>query len=248
MENLLLSSEYIVNYFENYRNKYEDFFPSEKWAFEKVNSAANGFGTVLDVGCATGGLGLALSSNYDVERYDGIDINKQAIKKANSLKSKFQIPVNFECEDILNNKIYKNNYYDNVISLSCADWNIKTIEIINRCWELVKPGGFFTISVRLTNKDGVNDFNNSYQVLKYKNMEPERANYVVFNWKIFLKIIYGLKSKPSEVYGNGYWGKPSSTAITPYKKLAFSCFVIKKGTSSTNTTDVNFSFPLDLFL
>jgi len=42
--------------------------------------------------------------------------------------------------------------------------------------------------------------------------------------------------------------EPLSNAITPYKKLAFSCFVIKKGTSFTNTADVNFSFPLDLFL
>ena len=93
----------------------------------------------------------------------------------------------------------------------------------------------------------VTSVNKSYQVLKYKNTEPEMANYVVFNWKIFMKMIYSLNIKPSEVNGNGYWGEPSSTAITPYKKLAFSCFVIKKGTSFTNTTNVNFSFPLDLF-
>lgn len=248
MENLLLSSEYIVKYFENYRNKYEDFYPSEKWAFEKVNSVANGFGKVLDVGCAIGGLGMALSSHYDVKRYDGIDINQQAIKKANHSKDKYQIPVNFECDDILNNKIYKNNYYDNVISLSCADWNIRTIEIINRCWELVKPGGFFTISVRLTNLNGINDINKSYQILKYNKIEHEKANYVVFNWKIFLTMIYGLKVKPQEVLGNGYWGKPSSTAVTSYKKLVFSCFVIKKGNKLTSNIDSYLSLPLDLYL
>ncbi len=247
MDNLIFTSDFIVNLFDKYRDKLEDFYPSEKWAFEKINSLANGFGEILDVGCATGGLGRALSTHYNVKKYDGIDINKQAIEKANSSIDKYPIPVNFECGDILNSDKFS-NYYDNVFSLSCADWNIRTIDIINRCWELVKPGGFFTISVRLTNIDGVNDFNKSYQVLKYKNTEPEMANYVVFNWKIFLEMIYGLNIKPSEVNGNGYWGEPSSNAITPYKKLAFSCFVIKKGTSFTNTADVNFSFPLDLFL
>ena len=248
MENLHLSSEYIVNYFENYRNKYDDFYPSEKWAFEKVNSVANGFGKVLDVGCAIGGLGMALSSHYDVKKYDGIDINQQAIKKANHSKDKYQIPVKFECDDILKNKKYKNNYYDNVISLSCADWNIRTIEIINRCWKLVKPKGFFTISVRLTNGSGINDVSKSYQKLEYDKIKYEKANYVVFNWKIFLEMISGLREKPSEIYGKGYWGKPSSTAITPYKELVFSCFVIKKGINSENNTDSHLSLPLDLLV
>ena len=248
MKNLKISSEYIVNYFDNYRNKYEDFYPSEKWAFEKVNCDTNGFGVVLDVGCATGGLGLALSSYYNIERYDGIDINQQAIKHAKCLTHKYPIPVNFECQDILNNNIYKNNYYDNVFSLSCADWNIRTNEIINRCWELVKPGGFFTISVRLTNLNGINDINKSYQILKYNNIELEKANYVVFNWQFFLGMISGLTEKPSEIHGKGYWGEPSSTARTPYKELVFTCFVIKKGINSTNNTDSHLSLPLDLFV
>ena len=188
MDNLKYTSDYLVNLFNNYRDKLDDFYPSEKWAFEKINSYADGFGKVLDVGCASGGLGLALSSHYNVIKYDGIDINKQTIGKANSIIDKFPIPVNFECCDILNSDNVC-NYYDNVFSLSCADWNIRTIDIINRCWELVKPGGFFTISVRLTNKDGVNDFNRSYQILNNNYIEPEMANYVVFNWKIFLEII-----------------------------------------------------------
>ena len=82
MDNLIYSSDYIVNLFDNYRNKLEDFYPSEKWAFEKINSLANGFGEILDVGCGTGGLGRALSTHYNVKKYDGIDINKQAIEKA----------------------------------------------------------------------------------------------------------------------------------------------------------------------
>jgi SAM-dependent methyltransferase len=248
MDNLTYTSDYIVNLFDNYRNKFEDFYPSEKWAFEKLNSFSNSFGAILDVGCATGGLGLALSNNYNVKKYDGIDINKQAIEKANSTIDKYQIPANFECGDILNSDKFS-NYYDNVFSLSCADWNIRTLDIINRCWELVKPGGFFTISVRLTNIEGINDFKKSYQVLKFKNTEPEMANYVVFNWKKFLKMIYSIKNKPSEVYGFGYWGEPASNAITPYKQLVFSCFVMKKGTSfSCISPKVRFSFPLDLFL
>ena len=88
MDNLIFTSDFIVNLFDKYRDKLEDFYPSEKWAFEKINSLANDFGKILDVGCATGGLGLALSNHYNVEKYDGIDINKQAIKRANCLINK----------------------------------------------------------------------------------------------------------------------------------------------------------------
>ena len=44
MDNLIFTSDFIVNLFDKYRDKLEDFCPSEKWAFEKINSLANGFG------------------------------------------------------------------------------------------------------------------------------------------------------------------------------------------------------------
>ena len=33
---------------------------------------------------------------------------------------------------------------------------------------------------------------------------------------------------PSEIKGTGYWGMPSSTAVTPYDSLCFAAFSITK--------------------
>ena len=37
-----------------------------------------------------------------------------------------------------------------------------------------------------------------------------------------------LKFDPKRIVAHGYWGKPSPTAVTPYKKICFSAFYLEK--------------------
>ena len=66
-----------------------------------------------------------------------------------------------------------------------------------------------------------------YQYINYEGKkEGEVAAYVVLNIKSLLSILKQLN--PSEIKGNGYWGPPSSTAVTPYDSLCFAAFSITK--------------------
>lgn len=249
--NIVYKSAGISRLFDGYRDKWDDFYLSEAWAFDKIGSIKKTFGRVLDVGCGMGGLGLAISSRYPLKEYHGVDINAQVIAQARTKQSRFNVPVTLQCCDVLKARGLHKGSYDTVFSLSCADWNIETKAIIDRCWQYVKPGGFFVISLRLSPGSGINNIKKSYQPIDWDdNGKPtEIANYVVFNAREFFRMVKAFKPRPSHVYGYGYWGPPSKTAVTPYKKLVFGVVIVQKTDIDDKKGGIaaQLDFPLDLY-
>jgi len=246
MKNIQYKTRELVEFFSANRQKWEQFYPSERWVFEKLAGQDKALGDVLDVGCACGGLGAALSEKFILNSYTGVDINEEVIDWA-CKNQKLSIPLTFIAADVLEHRLEKT--YDLVVSLSCADWNIETERIVDYCWDRVKPGGYLVISLRITKKESVNDIKKSYQYINFSGKEgaPEIANYVVFNFKDILSIFKTLSPHPQLIGAYGYWGRPSLTAITPYKKLVFAVFYIRKGYGDSNQEiKCEFSLPIDI--
>lgn len=228
-KNIRYKSKQLVEFYKDNRQKWEDLYPSEKKVFEKLAFGGKSLGDVLDVGCACGGLGTALREKNLISSYVGIDINKNVISWAK--KNFKEKPLFYFIEgDIVEDNINE-EFFDTVVSLSCADWNIQTEKIVKACWARVKLGGNLVISLRLTDEKGVNDICKSFQFVNFsgKEKKPETANYVVLNLKDALAMFKGLKPSPRTIDSYGYWGKPSSTAVTPFKKIVFSVFYLQKG-------------------
>ena len=232
-ENITYTSKQICEFYADNRIKLCDFYDSERWVFERIAKETKTMGSVLDVGCACGGLGLALSEKYKLHSYTGIDINRDAISWANA-NVKIPIQTEFIAGDIV--RLELDRQFDTVFSLSCADWNIETTAIINSCWNRVKQGGYFVISLRLTTEDGINDISKSYQYINFSGNDkrPEVANYVVFNFYDALSMFRSITPLPELIGAYCYRGRPSITAVTPYKRLLFTVFYIKKGFEITN--------------
>lgn len=248
MENIEFKSRQILTFYSSNRKKWEEFYPSERWVFERIVREKGSLGNVLDVGCACGGLGNALSEKFILNSYTGIDICKDAIEWSQQ-KPKLSIPATFIRGDIIAIDL-SDKYYELVVSLSCADWNLETNKIINACWKKVKPGGYFVISLRLTPEKGINDIKRSYQYINFTGDEkdPEVANYVVFNFRDALSMMGKLTPYPELVGSYGYWGEPSSTAVTPFDRLIFAVFYLKKSIdNSTQIINAEFSLPIDIF-
>ncbi|MBZ0165418.1 MAG: class I SAM-dependent methyltransferase, partial [Candidatus Omnitrophica bacterium] len=226
-KNIVYSSEEILKYYQSHRNRWEDFYPSEKWVFERIATGDGQLGEVLDVGCAGGGLGKALLERFTLSSYTGIDIHRGIIEWAKE-NQKLNVPVQFFAEDI--NVIDLKRSYDLVASLGCADWNIETSRIIQSCWDKVKPGGYFVGSLRLTDGEGINDIGKSYQYINFSGAdnEPEVANYVVTNYNEAIAMLGALDPAPELIGAYGYWGKPSGTAATPFSRILFSVFFVRK--------------------
>lgn len=101
---------------------------------------------MLDVGCAAGGLGAALSERQALASYTGVDISDQAIAAAR-VRVPLSVPARFIAGDILDLSDLGRTAFDTVVSLSCADWNVETGRILERCWSLVAPRGRFVPSL-----------------------------------------------------------------------------------------------------
>lgn len=250
LRNIKYLSPEIANFYKSHRCSWNEFYLSERTIFEAVAKRQNmNFGTVLDVGCAAGGLAYALSERFHMVSYLGIDINEQAINVAKERPSNKMNNFAFKCGDIV--ELYQNmKPFDTVFALSCADWNINTRGIINSCWKLVKPQGHLIISLRLTPHETINDFTRSYQFVRFDGHsqiaeQEEKANYVVFNILDALSMFKNLDEPPGHVLGYGYWGRPSKSAVTPYKELVFGVFALKK--SENESSEAELCFPLSLF-
>lgn len=243
MSNIVYKTSALVEFFNTHRYQWEDFYDSEKTIMDRIMRKKSTPFSVLDVGCGCGGLGRALSDRFTLSFYKGMDINRQNIEFAVVQTSKkIKCKNEFILEDVVKTKDKK--LYDMVISLGCVDWNVDTNEMINKCWERVAEGGYFVLSVRLTNQEGINDIKESYQKISRKEDDNEVANYVVFNYSDILEKLSSL-GNVKEIEGYGYWGAPSATAITKYDRLCFSVLAVQKGTGGG--AKAKLEMPLDLF-
>jgi 2-polyprenyl-3-methyl-5-hydroxy-6-metoxy-1,4-benzoquinol methylase len=246
--NIEYKSREIQKYYSCHRSKWEEFYPSERWVFTKLAGSEGFLGDVLDVGCACGGLGAALSQKFRLTSYTGVDINRQAIEWAGK-EQRIPVPATFLAGDIAELNLAEQ--YDVVVSLSCADWNIETRRIIEACWERVRAGGYLVISLRLTEGAGVNDIRTSYQYINFSGQDTaaEVANYVVGNFPETLRLMKSLQPAPASIGAYGYWGKPAATAVTPFKRLVFAVFYLKRSTAGGGQDiEGEFTLPLDMFV
>ncbi|HEY9164363.1 MAG TPA: class I SAM-dependent methyltransferase [Magnetovibrio sp.] len=252
-QNIVYKTQHLADYFLGHRRTWDEFYPSERWVFERIGASPAGFGKVLDVGCAVGGLGNALTEKFQIASYTGMDINAQAIDAAKCI-SKLPVPSQFLCADIVHSKDVEDEAYDTVAALSVADWNVDTFGIIEACWRKVAPGGRLIISVRLTELASTLDAQSSYQYIVPGDdfempadpSELEKAPYVVLNAREALAMFANLTPAPSDMLAYGYWGTPSATAHTPYDRLAFAVLSIQRANAGEDRADTRMECHLPL--
>ena len=254
-ENIAYTCDELTQYYCTHRNSWKDFYPSEHAIFELVAGHENQLGRVLDAGCGAGGLGRALQERFSLDSYTGVDIHGGMIEAGRRMGG-YTIPAELAVGDVAKCDTLDPEGYDNVVSLSCADWNVKTLSIISTCWNHVKPGGNFILTLRLTTGPSATDLETSFQYICFEDEPPrdkeglEIAPYVVFNVQDGLNMLARLEPTPSLISARGYWGTPSPTAVTPYERLLFTALAVRKPCSPEQGQGVraDLQWPLDVFL
>lgn len=221
--NLVYQTDQIARYFTQHRVAWEQFYESERVILSRLQLGAQH--EVLDIGCGCGGLGVALRDQFGVNHYTGVESNASAAEAGRGLNPRARIL----CGDILDvsRTALRDQRFDVVVSLSCVDWNLRFSDMLAVAWEHVRPGGHLVSTFRLTVEEGCDDFERSYQYINFDGrLEGERAAYVVLNARTLVEKL--ARFHPSEISAYGYWGAPSATAVTPYQKLCFAAFSIRK--------------------
>lgn len=229
---VLSSTTAIPEFYSQNRCTWDQLYPSERWVFDRIAKTCGSLGSILDVGCAVGGLGRALAEHLPISAYKGIDINRQAIAAAQANAHLSTVPTRFQCGDVQEKECLDSEVFDCVVSLACADWNLEPAVVLNRCWECVAPGGHLIVSLRLTTTGTVTDFTQSYQYLHFGDPvgmgNREKVNYVVYNVLDALHLLSTLPGPPGHILGYGYWGSPSPSAVTPFERLIFTVFALHR--------------------
>jgi 2-polyprenyl-3-methyl-5-hydroxy-6-metoxy-1,4-benzoquinol methylase len=252
--NVTYTTSEIARFYGAHRRRWDEFYPSERWIFERVAASREGLGSVLDAGCAVGGLGEALASQFQVTSYTGVDISAPAIALAARRAKEFPVPAEFHAGDICNCPALGDRKFDLVCALSVVDWNIDATGTLRACWNRVVPGGRLVASLRLTPEATVCDATRSYQFIWFEPGDPpsgtETAQYTVLNVADALKMLGDLSPVPAEILAYGYWGKPSSVARTPFDRLLFSVIAVTKPSKSEMATEprLEVHWPVDVFV
>ena len=224
MENIKYGTDQLERHFSQNRVRWDQFYESERVVIEKTWPGCSP--AVLDIGCGCGGLGLALRERFEAGRYTGVEINPKAAASARRLYPEARILSGDFLE--LKEDCLAPDSFDIVFSLSCIDWNLAFDAMFVKAWTMVKPGGIFVASLRLTKQAGVNDVSKSYQYINYEgSLEGEIAPYVVLNAADLMHRVRMLAGG-RRIFAYGYYGAPSRTAVTPYEELCFAVLAISK--------------------
>lgn len=220
-QNISFKSPNLSAHYSVFRSSWEELYPSEKKVIETLNLNRNS--TVIDMGCACGGLGNALKEHFGITAYTGVDINQSCIERGKELYSWADL----HSGDFLDIAPSLMRNFDVGFSLGCADWNVKTAELLNALMSTVRVGGSIVSSFRVVNEEGTTGVYEGKQRVSFadtsealKNPE-EYAPYKIYQLESLLGLL-GEIPGVGEVYGYGYWGKPSPTAIdVPFERIFF---------------------------
>jgi SAM-dependent methyltransferase len=240
-QNIAYQTDQLASYFSRNRITWSQFYESERVIIGQLHLDPRH--AVLDIGCGCGGLGLALRERYGVENYTGVEINALAAEAGRRMNPTARIL----CGDILelNRHELRERHFDVVFSLSCVDWNVQFADMLAAAWSHVRPGGCLVATFRLTDAQGCNDMQRSYQYINYEGIaEGERACYVVLNAQELLQELSSLD--PSAIDAYGYWGTPSKTAVTPYQRLCFAAFSIRKRSGDADLLSYRLKLPAEI--
>jgi len=239
--NIAYQTEQLARYFSRNRVTWPQFYESERVIIDGLSLDAHR--SVLDIGCGCGGLGLALNERYGVVNYTGVEINPSAAEVARRMNPRAEIL----CGDILQLSGIElgRKQFDVVFSLSCVDWNVQFADMLAAAWSHVVSGGYLVATFRLSDRCGCIDMTQSYQYINFDGArEGERAAYVVLNAKDLMQAIIGFD--PAEINAYGYWGEPSKTAVTPYERLCFCAFSIRKRNEHSDALRLQLKLPAEI--
>ncbi len=240
--NIADQTDRLASYFSQNRISWDQFYESERVIIGELQLGSAD--EVLDLGCGCAGLGLALRKQFGVERYTGVEINPLAAEAGKVMYPEARILCG-DMLDISRGELHGTRF-DAVFSLSCVDWNVQFGEMLDTAWKLVAQGGHLVATFRLTDGAGCDDIHESYQHINFNGVaEGERASYVVLDARALMRLL--ARFEPFEINAFGYWGTPSASAVTPYERLCFSAFSIRKRRAGEDApTLTNLKLPPEL--
>lgn len=210
-----------VEFYETRRGTTQDIYPSE-WLFLK-DLLAEGI-SVLDIGCAVGGLVSVLSEHLMRFEYTGVDLSEDMIGRAKQKHPRHRFCV-VEEADL---SVLADARYDLVVCLGVLHVNRRWRELIASAWARTEQ--CFLFDLRETSEATVEDETVSYfsvDTLLQTN-GPARLPYNIINTAEALSTVADLCGGATRIQHYGYLADASPAAVTPTKQVHMNTYRIDK--------------------
>lgn len=210
-----------VEFYETRRGTTQDIYPSE-WLFLK-DLLAEGI-SVLDIGCAVGGLASVLSEHLMRFEYTGVDLSKDMIGRAKQQHPRHRFRVVGEADL----SVLADARYDLVVCLGVMHLNRRWRELIAAGWARTEQ--CFLFDLHETSGATVEDETVSYfsvDTLLQTNV-PARLPYNIVNTAEALSTLVDLCAGATGIQHYGYLADASPAAVTPTKQVLMNTYRIDK--------------------
>lgn len=215
--------ESILNFFDKNRSTTAAIYPSE-WLFLR-DKLVEGM-SILDIGCAKGGMANVLSEHLKRFDYTGVDINQQMIDGA---KKRFPTHQFYKIgED--NYSILGKAQYDLVLCLGILHLHETWRKTIAAAWSHTQ--GCLILDLRETHLNSIEDKKLAYFKMDFDDPDHPTSNftlpYNIINTAEALKTIHDICGDAKKILHYGYTQSISKLAISPIQKVMANVYCIER--------------------
>ena len=210
-----------VEFYETRRATTQEIYPSE-WLFLK-DLLAEGI-SVLDIGCAVGGLASVLTEHLARFDYTGVDLSEDMIARAKQKHPGHRFHVVGEADL----SVLGNARFDLVVCLGVLHVNRRWRELIAAAW--ARTEHCFLLDLRETSGATVEDETVSYFSVDtlLQTGVPARLPYNIINTAEALGALSELCAGATGLQHYGYLASASPSAVTPTKEVLMNTYRIDK--------------------
>jgi SAM-dependent methyltransferase len=215
-----------VKYYESLRNKPEDIYESERVLFFPVVRHSH---SILDVGCAAGGIYNIIKTVNPQIAYTGIDVAAGMIATAKKIfpEADFRLTRGGRLD-------FPDNAFDTVLALGVLNHIPDYRQFIRECFRVAKKYCLLDLP-RLIDREYVHALEKSFMILKNRFHSQEavaegetKVPYVIADaGEIFQFLARELK--PQKIFAKGYYGQCDKSVIIPVDEVCFTVVCLEKG-------------------
>jgi ubiquinone/menaquinone biosynthesis C-methylase UbiE len=215
--------ESILNFFDKKRLTTQHIYPSE-WFFLKDKIADDM--SLLDIGCAKGGMANVLAENLNKFNYVGVDINEQMIAAA---KERYPQHVFYQITE-QDYTVLAGNQYDLVLCLGILHLHEAWRQTIKEAWRHTRK--CLILDLRETWLATIEDKKQSYFKMDFDNISDPTSNYIlpynIINSGEALLTIREICHDAQHIAHYGYTQNLSGLTVSPIKQVMANVYCIER--------------------